>query len=434
MKYLCPLCGFGCWLLGVAMFPHGARADAASPASAAVAPSDSESDVVQRVEAAMEKGDMLTLYRLYEERGDAITHVLAAMALERLNLHLDNATRDAAQCEKVLFDTQPDVAYYCALFQSGDLRVAGHEKQADQMEIAIAQRYRGKIGATTLATLVDNALHRAAQPEFQAQPPDHTLTLPLKHDMDTTSLRIDAQSNGVSIPLVVDTGASWLVLDERSAKKWNVHYPDSSHGYIQGYFSERVPTQEGWIDQLNIGGMAMKNVPVYVIPHAPKIVGIDLLRQLGALLITKDALTVFAANSTRPACNDPLIASSHLNGNYVRMLTNIAINGNVEPAMLDTGSSTYLSGNAAVLSQYKHGLTGHVLMSDIGSTTQETRATLATETVVIGHQPIRMTFVVFADDTLPWGYVLGNLVLQDMDFFFDFENRHTCLLLHNRLH
>jgi hypothetical protein len=44
-----------------------------------------------------------------------------------------------------------------------------------------------------------------------------------------------------------------------------------------------------------------------------------------------------------------------------------------------------------------------------------------------------MTLVVFKDDTLPWGYVLGNLVLQDMDFFFDFDNWHTCLLPHKNL-
>jgi predicted aspartyl protease len=435
MKRWSLLWGLGWLMLGLGLLPSGVAAGAApSSSSTASTPNADAPGSIQRVETAMEKGDMVELYRLYQNRDDAVTHVLAAMALERLNLNLDNASRDASQCEKVLFDTQPGVAYYCALFESGDLRLSGKEKQADQMEISIAQRYKSKISATTLMKLVENAIRRAAQPEFQAQRPDHSITLPLARMFNGTSLYLDAQTNGKSMPLIVDTGASWLVLDERTASKWDVHYLDNTQGYIQGYFSKSVPTREGWIDKLQIGSITMENVPVYVIPHAPKMIGIDLLRRLGALLITKDSLTIFAANDAKPTCNDPLIASSHIGGNYLRMLTNIAINGHVQPAMLDTGSSTYLSGNAAVLSQYKSGLTGHILMSDISSQTHETGAKLATETVVIGHQPIKMTFIVFTDDTLPWGYVLGNLALDDMDFFFDFDNRHTCVLLHNHLH
>lgn len=426
--------GLGWLMLGLGLSASGAGADVAPSSSTASPPRATIPSYGQRVETAMEKGDALELYRLYNTPNDVVMHVLAAMALERLSLHLDNATRDASQCEKALFDSQPDVAYYCALFQSGDVRLSGREKQADDMELSIAQRYRGKINAAILTKLAENAAHRAALPEFQVQPPDHTVTLPLTMQIDGTSLYLRAQANGKSMLLALDTGASWLVLDERAARKWNVHYLDSNPSYIQGYFAKKIQVQEGWLDNFELGGIAMQNVPVYVIPHAPKIIGIDLLRRLGALRIAKDELTVFAPNDTKPPCNDALFASSQYNGNFLRLLTNIAINGNVQPAMLDTGSSTYLSGNAAVLSQYKSGITGHLMMRDVSAQAQETRARLATETVVIGHQPIRMTFVVFEDDTLPWGYVLGNLVLRDMDFFFDFDNRHTCLLLHKHSH
>jgi predicted aspartyl protease len=425
--------GWGWLMLSLGLFPNGTPAGIAPSSSAASTPQASRPNPMQRVETAMEKGDVLGLYRLYNTPKDPVMHVLAAMALERLSLHLDNATRDASQCEKVLFDSQPDVAYYCALFQSGDVRLSGQEKRADNMELSIAQRYRGKISAAILTTLADNATHRVQLPEFQVQRPEHTIVLPLSTDFGSTSVYLSAQANGKSMLLALDTGASWLVLDERAARKWNVHYLDHNPSYIQGYFAKKIRVQEGWLDTLELGGITMQNVPVYVIPHAPRIVGIDLLRRLGALRIGKDELTIYAANDTKPPCSDALLASSQYNGNFLRLLTNIAINGNVQPAMLDTGSSTYLSGNAAVLSQYKSGISGHLMMRDVSSQSQETRARLATETVVIGHQPIRMTFVVFEDDTLPWGYVLGNLVLQDMDFFFDFDNRRTCLLLHKRL-
>lgn len=332
--------GLGWLMLGVGLFPSSMRAGVAPSSSAASTPQADTPSSAQRVETAMEKGDVLALYRLYNRPNDPITHVLAAMALERLSLHLDNATRDASQCEKALLDTQPGVAYYCALFQSGDVRLSGREKQADDMELSIAQRYRGKISAATLTKLAENAAHREQLPEFQVARPDHSITLPLTMELGGTSLYLSAQANGKSTLLALDTGASWLVLDERTARKWDVHYLDNNPSYIQGYFAKKVQVQEGWLDKLELGDITMENVPVYVIPHAPKIIGIDLLRRLGALRISKDELIIFADNDTKPPCSDALLASSQYNGNFLRLLINITINGNVQPAMLDTGSST----------------------------------------------------------------------------------------------
>jgi hypothetical protein len=45
-----------------------------------------------------------------------------------------------------------------------------------------------------------------------------------------------------------------------------------------------------------------------------------------------------------------------------------------------------------------------------------------------------VTFAVFKDADLPWDYILGAGALDDMDFYFDFDHRHTCLLLHDHLY
>lgn len=58
----------------------------------------------------------------------------------------------------------------------------------------------------------------------------------------------------------------------------------------------------------------------------------------------------------------------------------------------------------------------------------------ASAEVVVSGQPITMTFGIFADSSLPWPYILGSGALRDMDFFLDFQRRHTCLLLHDHLH
>jgi predicted aspartyl protease len=398
-------------------------------------PATVSAGLANRVDADLQKGDERDLGRLYQIADDPLSHVVAAMALERLHLNLDQSSEDAAACEKVLRKTRPDIAFYCALFASGNTRLAGRTQEADRMDVATAQRYAGTYKAADLAKLEGNAGKRAEQPQLLVRRPGHTLTLPLlRPAFGNGEPFIDASANGKSARLLLDTGASSLLLDERTARDWGVHMLEGGDEHIQGFFSKDVAVHRGWLDHLDLGGISMENVPVEVGSKGSRIIGIDLLRWLGAMRIGKDRLTVYAGDDTRPACSEPMVVASPRYGNYLRMITTVPVDGNPQTALLDTGFTGYLSGNAAVLEQYKDGLTGHARFTDVSASEHKAGIKLATQTVVISGQPIKMTFVVFTDANLPWGFVLGNLALQDMDFYFDFDNRHTCLLLHDNLH
>jgi predicted aspartyl protease len=415
-------------LLLVLCFSAVAHDGVSQPASEPVS-------LANRVDADLQKGDERDLDRLYQVADDPVSHVLAAMALERLHLNLDKSSEDAAVCEKVLRKTRPDIAFYCAFFASGNTRLAGRTQEADRMDVAAAQRFAGTYKAAELAKLAENAGTRAGQPELRVGRPGHTLTLPLlRPAFGNGEPYIDASANGKTVRLLLDTGAGSLLLDERTARDWGVHMADSGDEHVQGFFSKDIAVRRGWLDHLDLGGISMENVPVEVGAKGQKIIGIDLLRWLGAIRIGKDLLTVYAGDDARPACSEPMVVASPRYGNYLRVITTVPVDGAPQTALLDTGFTGYLSGNAAVLEQYKDGLTGHAHFTDVSANEHNAGTKVATQNVVISGQPIKMTFVVFTDANLPWGFVLGNLALQDMDFYFDFDNRHTCLLLHDHLH
>jgi predicted aspartyl protease len=192
--------------------------------------------------------------------------------------------------------------------------------------------------------------------------------------------------------------------------------------------------RHGWIDRVDLGGIAIENAPVTIIAKGTELVGIDIIQQLGAWRVSKDALVVYGGNDARPTCSQPMLVASSRDGSWLRLQQSIMVEGHPQTAMIDTGAAMYLSGNAAVKNQYDDSPSALVLASDVGSQKVEVGMRVATRNVVIAGQPIKMLFAIFTNDHQPWGYVLGNLALQDMDFYVDFDNRHSCLLLHDKLH
>jgi clan AA aspartic protease (TIGR02281 family) len=397
-------------------------------------PNNPAEAITTRVDNDLVKADEGDLDRLYQIPDDPVSHVLAAMALERLHLNLDKASEDAAACEKVLQATRPGIAAYCALFAAGNTRLAGHAQEADRMVLDVAQRYAETMPSTELAALRQLVEAHTGRMDVHVQRLDHTVTVQLRTRSQRDPTRfVEASANGTSRGLMLDTGASWLLLDKRTAHAWGVHMIDEQTQHVRGYFGEDVAASHGVLDRLELDGIVFENVPVDVVAGSPELIGINILKQLGAFRISKEALVIYGGNDTRPACSGPMLAASQRDGSNLWLQHNITIDGSTKTVMLDTGAAMYLSGNAAVKDQYVDGPEGHGWFRDIGIQPVKVGMKVATRDVVIGGQPIKMRFVVFLDDHLPWGYVMGKLALQDMDFYFDFDNRHTCLLLHDKL-
>ena len=398
-----------------AAFSFGARSQYAATAQA---PRVSH-ETLQAVAEALVKADISTLSQLYQSTGDPATHVLAAMALERIHGHLDEASADAKLCTASLRDSQANVALFCERFANGNLRLAGKDPEANQADMDTARRYGYKPP-------------ESFEP-MRTEKPARGFNIPLVDTDQGKQGAIAIAANGHALRLTVDTGTYDISLDQKTAHDLGVRMLGVS-GRTNGVLATGVQTQYGLLDTLEFAGVTMHAVPVQVLPSHQRLLGLNVLRHLGALRITRNSIHIYGESEERPGCAEPMLIASDLDGRDVHMVTALSINSAAHITLLDTGADFYLSGNQAALTEVASRFSGHIPLGDIGPITHEAAFNRATADVVISGQPIRMTFAVFKDANVPWAYALGRDALQDMDFYFDFDNRHTCLLLHDHLH
>jgi clan AA aspartic protease (TIGR02281 family) len=385
--------------------------------------------LVQTVRQAVATADVPTLAGLYRHPPDAAARALAAMGLERIHYNLAQSSADAQLCERALFESRPGVAYFCAVFDNGNLRLEKGRAVADAAEAAIAERFAGRVPKSRLDRLRKYAQVHAGEAPVGIEMPDHDVTLPLQHAPGDDRGALEVSANGAKARLVMDTGTGDIVLDPATARRLGVRMSGHGH-YTNGMLSRDVAFETGTLDSLAIGPITLHHVPVSVGHSRSRLIGLDLLRMLGTFRIARNTLTVYRTPAHRPACEQPLLISSGPWGDSVRATVALSIQGKLQTALIDSGSAFYLSADGPAMQElttiYAHRLRLH----DIGPRTHAARVGQATARVVISGQPIEMTFGVFKDASLPWHYVLGSGALDDMDFYFDFQGRHSCQLLH----
>jgi predicted aspartyl protease len=386
------------------------------------------------IERALRRADVPALARLYQESPNPAERVLAATALERIHFNLDKATDDARICERSLFDRQPQVAFFCARLANGNQRLAGGAQQADAAELEMTKRYARALPRGAMEHLRGYAAAQMAHAPLQVQKPATGFSIALERSASNGHLpTLEAQANGHTTRLIVDTGSGYLTLDDDTARELGVHLLDRSD-LTRGLLSTDIPAKYGVLDKLTFAGVTMTNAPVMVVPGRKRLIGIDLLRRLGTFRIAADQLTVYGDADSRPACEEPMLVASDVWGNHVRIVVALPIEGVLQTTLLDSGSSFFLSADQTVMDALHSGHNTRVDVRDMGPRRHQARINKATAEVVISGQPFQVTFDIFKDATLPWSYVLGSGALEYMDFYLDFENRHTCLLLHADRH
>lgn len=398
-------------------------------ASSAMAAIPDDAALVRSVQQAVASADVPALAELYRHSPDDAAHALAAMGLERIHGNFEASSADAQLCERVLFDSRPQLAYFCALFDNGNLRLREGRAVAEAAEVAIAERYAGHVPAAQLDHLRDYAKARTGEAAFRVDLPPQDFSLPLEHAPGSDIGVLEVTANGEKARVMADTGAGDLVLDATTAKRLGVRLL-GRETHINGVLSRGVVMAEGVLDRLDIGPVVLHNVPVSVGPGRTRVIGLDMLRQLGAFRIARDALTVYRTPAQRPACEQPLLLASDLWGNSVRATVALDIDDHPQTVLIDSGSAFYLSGDEASAKDLATTYAHRIRLRDAGALTHAARVGQASARVVVSGQPIDMTFGVFKDAALPWHYVLGSGALGDMDFYFDFPGRHSCQLLH----
>lgn len=368
----------------------------------------------------------------YQRTSDPVTRVLAAMALERIHFNLDKSSEDARLCEQALIDSQPGTALFCAQYTNGNLRLAKGAAEATDAERDIIRRFTGKVPAQALQKMQQYVDQHRDVPAMTVDIPASGASVPLVHILRDDRGALEVEANGQTTRLVMDTGAGPLVLGEETARRMGVRVLPIA-GLTRGLLSKNVPVRFGILDRMRFGPITVSNAPVEIVAGRKRLVGLDILRQLGAFRISRDTLQIYGEETPRPACREPLLVSGDTWGNSVRVVVALPINGSLQNTLIDSGSAFYLSGNQQVQNELATTYNRRLRIGDMGPLTHHARVSQATAEVVVSGQPIRMTFGVFTDANLRWPYILGSGALRDMDFFFDFQQRHTCLLLHDHL-
>jgi clan AA aspartic protease (TIGR02281 family) len=380
---------------------------------------------------AMQSGDAQTAVQLYQSSSDPIVHVWAAMVLERMRFNLDAASKDAETCQQALIDTRPGIALLCGQFESGNLRLAGHAKEANDKEHELIGRYQHR-GIDDMVTQMQNYQSRQASvPAFNVERSNASTTLTLKEEATVPTFK--AQANGHEFDLMLDTGASNVVLGEESARRYGVKLLDE-FGHVSGWLSKDVPSQHGQLDTLQIGNITLKNVPVTVVPRPIALIGANLVASLGTLRITHSSLSIDDAAAPAPGCDTPMLVSTNLWGDSLRVIPQLLINDAPRSVMLDTGASRYLVGSQEALDEVTVLHRGKSSMRDVGGSHAFANVQRAKVKLTIAGQPFDMYFDVYSDSKGLYPITLGAGALRDMDFLLDFRHQHMCFMLHPNLH
>lgn len=384
---------------------------------------------LRHITNALVRADVTSLARLYQKPPGPVTRMLAAMALERIHFHLGRASHDARVCERSLLDSQPRIALFCARLAVGDVALARGNRAAEQAEAAMLERFRGHLPASALAGMRRYVARHADLPAFRVDRPAHGMRIALRHVPGLGGLALMVRANGQATRVTVDTGASYMIVSPAEARRLGVRLL-ARRGRTGGIISHDVPVTEGVLDTLRIGSATAHAVPVEVIANRTRLIGIELLRRLGPFRLSRHALTVYGDDDALPACRQPLLVGSGIWGSAVRVVKALSIDGHLQSTLLDSGSAFYLVGDHASMAQLHAYRNQRIRLRDIGPLLHHARMDRARANVVLGGRPFELTFGVLRDTHLPWHFVLGNGAFEDMDFFIDFDHRHSCLLLH----
>lgn len=428
----------GWWALGLmgalAAMTITAHAAEEAPTGAATPGGEHVADEnagLKAIVQAMQVADAPALLKLYQESADPIVHVWSAMALERVHFNLDGASAAAQACEQALLDTHPGLALSCGQFRIGNLQLAGRAAEARQAEQALIEHYRGHRVDRRLDAMQAYLDNRAAQPPLSYEVPAGDVSLPTKDDAAIPTVK--AKANGHEFELMLDTGASDMILGEDAARRYGVK-PLDRNGKVSGWLSKGVPTQAGLLDTLELGGIILHNVPVTVVPKPIALIGSNLVAPLGTLRISSQSVLVYGRDSTVPACDTPMLAGSGLWDDQLRLFPRLLVNDQPQSVMLDSGAYRYLIGTRTALDEVTALHRRKTAMRDVGGTHAFANAESAKVNLTIAGQPFDILFEVYTDATnIKYPITLGAGALRDMDFLLDFRHQRQCFLLHPNL-
>jgi clan AA aspartic protease (TIGR02281 family) len=407
--------------LALSLCLTSAAAIAAEPSE----PASPREALITSLNHALSVADLDGLTARYGSK-DPVEHALAAMAIERVHGNFEQSSNIGRTCESSLKTSEPFVAHYCARFVAANLRLMGERQKAATEEKRIAEAYRTSLPSSVINNpdLTQATLYETL-PIIKASVPEGITTIPLKKNVNRSTM-VDVMINGKSQQMKLATGA-YTILGEDTAKDLGVKVLLEKDGTIRGPVGAPGDKKLGFIEKLKIGDIEVDNVPVSLVrDEKTNLLGIDVLHRLGSFEVQRDALIVYGANATQPACETPLLVSTNFWGGVPRVLAQITVDGVPENALFDTGTTLYLTSNQpATQGPLQAG--GQLRLKDVNSGSQAVRFSRTTSNIDMAGKRYQLTYATMEDIRVNQKYILGEGALQDVNLFVDFKKRVSCL-------
>lgn len=394
--------------------------------SSAASPLTVEADALRgEMNRALISGNLAAIDALSMHHPE-IPGVVFDMLRARIRYDLDASSSKAKMCEATLQSIEPKIAFYCARLVAGNIRLDGRLRDAAREELDIAQRYAGKMSPSELANPdLAHAKDLVNLPFTTKQVPSQTFSIPLDRDESghiTTRLTID----NVSVNFLVDT-AAYTILSTGTAEATHAHIVQEQDGTAYGASGHGTKKKLAIVDSLKIGDATLHNVPVAVADIGIDVLGLDVLRFVAPVRVSRSAMHFYPHGSPAPGCDEPLNIGAPPWGTNPQLISYQNFDGYRHPMVLDTGSIFLLTGTKRA-ERFAIGPPTRVQMGDLTARSRATVYRPGHGSLTIGGVQRSISFMVLPDYDLNYDFLLGNRALDEVDFFIDFDHRHLCLL------
>lgn len=398
------------------------------------------------VSQALSRGDVAALRRLRQENQNPVVQRMAWAAERRVLLDLPGTLEASRDCLKIAEkNLHVSGLTVCGLLEASAEAAAGNLPEWAKLTMSTRDRVhalaaqRGKaLGNVNVFSLVPDyapLINRPVPQVMQLVPgriPLHTgavtVTASDWHNggqvayPNMANLRIDGKTTEV----LVDTGSAQTTLRSSAVSA----PPFMDWLLLAGIFgtssSRSSLTQPA---KLQFGSLIINDPFVATNDQIPvNILGLDVLSQLGRIIITSNHVDVLAPAMPGIECSSPLFSASDLPGTTRLPRMFIEIDGERQEVMIDTGRSgelvkTLPAGSVLPTGEVEHGVLQGIQGQQHRISVSKSVAVLTsgaagqlTMSASVGNQPGNSQ------------YVLGGDSLRKISLYLDFIGNKACLM------
>ena len=239
---------------------------------------------------------------------------------------------------------------------------------------------------------------------------------------------IEVQINGKTVQGLLDTGTGDnMLLSAADAERVGIDHITPGWQHVMYVGSATSTSSLGNAKVVKVGNTTLGNVPVVVTNTRIAVIGLNLIRQLGASSLSSEALTV---SPIATACKDPLAMGSLVSGGHEQLRYPIEIRDEAVRAVIDTGAPmlAYELRDSLPVASNENGrpAQGTTTVASLDGTSIP-YVTAHGDFSIAGVTHRNMGYPIFKGQSLNHS-AIGAWLLRDNDIVMDFPQGHLCLV------